>query len=79
MAPREASRENQLRRDARDGVRGILIYCADFKCSHSTAAAAGQWPDELGLSDIEVRFTCKTCGKKGADVRPDFNWDKKSA
>lgn len=25
-----------------------------------------------GLSDIEERFTCKACGKRGADVRPDF-------
>jgi hypothetical protein len=23
------------------------------------------------------RFTRRVCGKRGADVRPDFNWDKK--
>jgi hypothetical protein len=23
--------------------------------------------------DIEDRFVCKACGKRGADVRPDFN------
>jgi hypothetical protein len=22
------------------GVRGVLIYCADYKCSHSTAVSA---------------------------------------
>jgi hypothetical protein len=28
------------------------------------------------LSDLEPRFVCTVCGKRGADVRPDFNWDK---
>jgi hypothetical protein len=55
------------------GVRGILVYCADYTCSHSTAISADQWPDDLRLSDIERRFTCAVCGKRGADVRPDFN------
>ena len=31
----------------------------------------------LRLSDIEDRFTCTACGKRGADVRPDFNWNRK--
>jgi hypothetical protein len=26
----------------------------------------------LQLSDIEPLFTCKACGKRGAEVRPDF-------
>jgi hypothetical protein len=59
------------------GVRGILVYCANYQCSHSTAVSADEWPDDLRLSDIEERFTCSVCGKRGADVRPDFNWDKK--
>ena len=58
------------------GVRGILVYCADYKCSHSIAASAGQWPDDVRLSDIEDRLTGSACGHRGADVRPDFNWDK---
>ena len=55
------------------GVRGLLVYCADYRCSHSIAISADQWPDDLRLSDIEDRFTCTACGKRGADVRPDFN------
>jgi hypothetical protein len=31
----------------------------------------------MRLSDLEPRFICSTCGKRGADVRPDFNWNKK--
>jgi hypothetical protein len=30
------------------------------------------------LSDIEERFTCRVCGKRGADVWPDFNSNKKA-
>lgn len=45
-------------------VRGNLIYCAEHHCSHSVA-----------LSDLEPRFVCRACGKRGADVRPDVNWN----
>jgi hypothetical protein len=60
-------------------VRGVLIYCADYHCSHSIAISGDQWPDDVRLSDIEDRFVCKACGKRGADVRPDLHWDKKPA
>ena len=59
------------------GVRGLLIYCADYRCSHSVAISGDAWPDDARLSDIEERFTCRVCGKRGADVRPDFNRDRK--
>jgi hypothetical protein len=48
------------------------MRCADHKCSHSTASA-DPWPDDVRLSDIAPLFARKACGKKGADVRPDFN------
>ena len=55
------------------GVRGLLIYCADYRCRHSIAISGDAWLDDARLSDIEERFTCRVCGKRGADVRPDFN------
>ena len=60
------------------GVRGVLVYCSDYHCSHSTALSADRWPDEMRLSDIEPQFVCQACGKRGADVRPDFHWEKQS-
>jgi hypothetical protein len=54
------------------GVRGILVYCADYQCSHSVAMNADCWADDVRLSDIEDRFVCAACGKRGAEVRPDF-------
>jgi hypothetical protein len=55
------------------GVRGLLVYCANYKCSH------GRWPDHIRLSDLEELFVCQACGRRGADIRPDWNWDKKPA
>jgi hypothetical protein len=40
------------------GVDRVLIYCADYKCSHSIEMYAGQWTDDVRVSDIEPRFTC---------------------
>jgi hypothetical protein len=48
------------------GVRGILIYCADYHCSHSMAISGDHLPDDIiRLSDIEDRFTRTVCGKRG--------------
>jgi hypothetical protein len=58
------------------GVRGLLIYCQDYHCSHSIAISGDAWPDDIRLSDIEPRFVCRACGKRGADIRPDFHWNK---
>ena len=58
------------------GVRGVLVYCADYRCSHSMALSADRWPDEVRLSDLEPRFVCRACG--GAEIRPDFNWNRRT-
>jgi hypothetical protein len=39
---------------------------------HSIAIDAERWGDDVRLSDMEPVFTCTVCGKRGADVRPDF-------
>jgi hypothetical protein len=57
------------------GVRGLLVYCADYKCSHSIkleATVVDQWADSMRISDIEPRLICKRCGTRGADMRPNF-------
>jgi hypothetical protein len=59
------------------GVRGFLIYCADHKCSHSVAINGDQWSDDIRLSDHERQFICTACGKRCAEVRPDFKWERK--
>jgi ribosomal protein L32 len=62
--------------DMRDmGVRGLLIYCSDYKCSHRITMSGDRWLRDLRLSGIEPHVVCSACGKRGADVRPDFRWD----
>ena len=53
--------------------RDVLIYCRDHRCSHHVEISADGWADDVRLSDIEPRFTCTRCGKKGADIRPAFS------
>ena len=46
------------------GVRDVLIYCRDHRCSHYVEVNADGWPDDVRLSDIEPKFTCTKCGKR---------------
>jgi hypothetical protein len=61
------------------GVRGLLVYCSDYKCSHYIAISGDRWPDDVRLSDLEPKFICSGCGWRGADVRPDFSWEQERA
>ena len=54
------------------GVRGVLIYCGDYKCSHSIAISGDEWPDDVRLFELESQFVCSACRKRGADVLPDW-------
>lgn len=56
----------------------MLVYCSDDKCGHWKRlgrAECGQWPDDVRLSDLKPKFVCEACGKRGADIRPDFDWE----
>ena len=55
-----------------NGPRRLIVYCSDFKCSHSVVVDSAPWGDDVRLSDLEPKFTCKACGRRGADVRPLF-------
>src|ERR1700726_1924532 len=57
----------------------IFHWCA--KCAtppgkqpESTELSADGWPDDVRLSGLEARFACQACGRRGADVRPNFDW-----
>ena len=59
------------------GVRDVLIYCRDHRCSHNVEINADGWPDQVRLSDLELKFTLESCGvpKRG----PPFNLARTSA
>jgi hypothetical protein len=54
------------------GPTRLIACCGDYKCAHSVVIVAGIWADDVRLSDLEPKFTCKVCGRRGADVRPLF-------
>jgi hypothetical protein len=58
------------------GVHSILIYCSNYKCSHPTAISGDRWPDDVRHSDLEARFVCKACDKRGADIRLPFDRER---
>lgn len=61
------------------GVRALLVFCTDHKCSNSIELVPAEWISgrmTCALSDLEPRFTCKACGWGGADVRPHFGLAK---
>jgi hypothetical protein len=44
-------------REMRDVVRGNLIYCADYHCSHALTISGDRWTD-----NVQDRFASTACG-----------------
>ena len=81
LLPNERRHEHQDQpRDAniadcrRHALTHLLIYCTNYPayCHHDGTLPIDGLPDELLLDQIQVRCRCTRCGKKGADVRPDW-------
>jgi hypothetical protein len=51
------------------GASRVIVRCGDYKCGHSVTIYPALWPDTVRLSDLEERFVCTVCGRRGA-VRP---------
>jgi hypothetical protein len=41
------------------GVRGLLIYCSHYHCSHWVAISGDGWMGAVRLSELEPKFTCQ--------------------
>jgi hypothetical protein len=50
------------------------ITLAEMRASGVRGLSGDRWADDVWLSDIEAGFVSTACGKRGADVRPDFDW-----
>jgi hypothetical protein len=53
------------------GVRDVLIYCRDHRCSHHVENNADGWADDVRLSDIEPILSAWQARR--AEVRPKFS------
>jgi hypothetical protein len=81
MAPRREQKIT-IRQMREMGVRGLLIYCSDYKCTSAAIpprSTATDGPMRCGDPAIRHRaaFHLQSVRQEGAGVRPDFNWDKK--
>jgi hypothetical protein len=54
------------------GVTHLWINCADFTCNHQALMSLEGLPVDLVLADLKPRMRCAKCGRRGADVRPDW-------
>ena len=52
MATRASPQNITFAEMRESGARGLLVYCADYRCSHSIAVSGDSLPDDLRLSDI---------------------------
>ena len=57
----------------REFARDVLVCCRNYRCSHRLTLNADRWANHVRLSDIEQRFVCMRCGKRGVEVRPKFS------
>ena len=71
--------KNHLRRTPVPRRARLRVYCQDYRCSHNVTMNGDQWPDHVRLTEIEDRFICTACGKRGATIRGDSDWDKPGA
>ena len=54
------------------GVRDVLIIAATIVARTMSKSTPIGRPDNVRLSDVDPSFTCTACGKRGADIRPNF-------
>ena len=46
------------------GPTRLIAYCSDYKCAHSVVIDAGRWGDDVRISELEPKFTCRACGQE---------------
>jgi hypothetical protein len=49
------------------GVRGLLMYCADYRCAHAVRISGDRWPDHFGCL-ISSRCSCARRAAEGAPI-----------
>jgi len=62
------------------GVRDLIVFCQDYRCSHHVKLAADyvdRWPGDIRISQLEPRFVCTTCGMRGSIWSPAVTAPKK--
>ena len=56
------------------GIRRLLVYCSDYKCSHNLRSAPINGRITSGFPILSRYSPVRLAGLKEAEVRADFNW-----
>jgi rubrerythrin len=71
-APTASKGERHARRESQPPADAFLIYIWNATMNR---------PQTITLAEnalFEDKFTCTACGRRGADIRPDFDWHLKA-
>jgi hypothetical protein len=60
-----------------NGVRSLAVTC--FNCYHQAVINVDGYPDHVPVPDFEGRLKCTRCGTVGADIRPNWNEQRRAA
>ena len=58
-----------------NGVRSLLVYCNNPRCSHEAVVNVDRYGDDVLVRAFSARMVCTVCGVVGADARP--NWKER--
>ena len=53
-------------------------HCGESFLRHRLIVSCRFGMEAARISDIEPLFVCQGCGERGADIRPDFDWEELS-
>jgi hypothetical protein len=54
------------------GVRGVLIYCSDYRCSHSICLDADRWATRTSL-EVTTELSVAARGQRYSPVVPGLD------
>ena len=76
--PRSVMRANRRSPSGKCDRQAFAAYwciAPTIGARNAVRISADRWPDHIRLSDLEPLFVCQGCGRRGADIWPDWDWD----
>ena len=60
-----------------NGVRSLIVICTNATCRHEAIVNVDGQSDDAFVPAFGRLMRCQKCGRRGADVRP--NWNERNA
>ena len=56
-----------------NGVRSLIVHCSNVQCRHEAIVNVDALPANAAVPVLGLRMRCDRCGRRGADVMPNWN------